>query len=187
VLAAAGHRRLGGNRVQSLVGKTAELAGSRSVPRAATALADPLGPDRQPAAQQGGAGVALIGASTRLDRDEILRWLDRLAANQDARCAAPAGQLSGRGSKHGYRRPSAAGPRWRPLPNLTVEGFMTMAPRGTDHETSRPAFAALRELRDRLAPRLLHLSMGMSQDWRGAILEGATILRVGSALFAAPE
>ncbi len=73
------------------------------------------------------------------------------------------------------------------LPGLRVEGLMTMAPWGTDHETARPIFARLRALRDRAAERLglplATLSMGMSDDFRGAIAEGSTLVRVGRALF----
>lgn len=76
------------------------------------------------------------------------------------------------------------------LPALQLRGLMTMAPYDPDPETSRPVFARLRELRDRLhdhgliGPQALHLSMGMSQDYVVAVEEGATLVRVGSALFA---
>ena len=58
---------------------------------------------------------------------------------------------------------------------------MTMAPYSDDPETARPYFRQLRELRDRLGLR--HLSMGMSADFDVAVEEGATLVRVGSALF----
>ena len=70
----------------------------------------------------------------------------------------------------------------RSLPNLEVLGLMTMAPYSKDPETSRPIFRRLRELRDELGLR--HLSMGMSGDFEVATEEGATMVRVGSALFA---
>jgi pyridoxal phosphate enzyme (YggS family) len=66
---------------------------------------------------------------------------------------------------------------------LLVEGLMTMPPYDPDPEASRPHFARLRELRDRVAPRLGGLSMGMSGDFEVAVSEGATIVRVGTALF----
>jgi len=75
------------------------------------------------------------------------------------------------------------------LRNLRLVGLMTMGPLSDDPEASRPAFARLRELmddmhRDRIGgPDLRHLSMGMSQDHRIAIEEGATVVRIGSALF----
>jgi pyridoxal phosphate enzyme (YggS family) len=67
------------------------------------------------------------------------------------------------------------------LPYLRVQGLMTMAPYSPDPEQARPIFAQLRALRDRL--RLLELSMGMSGDFEVAIEEGATYVRIGSALF----
>lgn len=69
------------------------------------------------------------------------------------------------------------------LPSLTPEGLMTMPPFNPDPEVSRPHFAALRDLRDKYAPQLPGLSMGMSGDFMVAIEEGATIVRVGTALF----
>lgn len=67
------------------------------------------------------------------------------------------------------------------LSHVTVAGLMAMAPFSDDSEDARPHFARLRELRDRLGLR--ELSMGMSGDFEVAIEEGATIVRVGSALF----
>ncbi len=75
--------------------------------------------------------------------------------------------------------------------NVPVVGLMTMAGYGTDAETARPAFVKLRETRDALRSRtglpLPELSMGMSGDFEAAILEGATWVRVGSALFEGVE
>ena len=78
----------------------------------------------------------------------------------------------------------------RDLPHLSVEGLMTIPPLGPDGvaagEASRPHFAALRRLRDEARtrwPEVLHLSMGMSDDLEAAIAEGATMIRVGTALF----
>lgn len=72
------------------------------------------------------------------------------------------------------------------LPVLRVEGLMTMAPLDLEEADLRRLFAATRELRDRLACThrpLPHLSMGMSRDFEAAILEGATLVRIGGALF----
>lgn len=73
------------------------------------------------------------------------------------------------------------------LPHLEWRGLMTVPPVGVDPEHSRPAFQRLRELRDELARRLdwplAELSMGMSNDFEVAIEEGATQIRVGTALF----
>jgi len=76
-----------------------------------------------------------------------------------------------------------------PLGRVRLRGLMTMPPLAEDPEEARPWFAALRELRDRLAPEwegrheLTHLSMGTSQDYAVAAAEGATIVRVGTVLY----
>jgi uncharacterized pyridoxal phosphate-containing UPF0001 family protein len=64
----------------------------------------------------------------------------------------------------------------------TLRGLMTMPPLADDPEASRPWFGRLRELAE--AHGLRDLSMGTSQDWRVAVEEGATLIRVGSVLFA---
>jgi pyridoxal phosphate enzyme (YggS family) len=74
------------------------------------------------------------------------------------------------------------------LEGIRVEGLMTIGFQAPSAAAARPSFAALRQLRDRLdrqgvAPPLTHLSMGMSSDFEVAIEEGATIVRVGKALF----
>lgn len=74
------------------------------------------------------------------------------------------------------------------LPNIQVQGLMTMAPIVTDPEQARPVFVRLRELRNALA-KTFHrtdwrqLSMGMTDDFEVAIEEGATMVRVGRAIF----
>jgi pyridoxal phosphate enzyme (YggS family) len=67
------------------------------------------------------------------------------------------------------------------LPNLQVKGLMTIAPLVDNPEEVRPVFRKLRELRDSLG--LEHLSMGMTDDFEVAIEEGATIVRIGRAIF----
>jgi pyridoxal phosphate enzyme (YggS family) len=74
------------------------------------------------------------------------------------------------------------------LPGLELSGLMTLPPMPEGPEDTRPYFARLRDLRDGLAathPGLRELSMGMSLDFRAAIEEGATMVRVGTALFGA--
>ena len=73
-------------------------------------------------------------------------------------------------------------------PSLRLDGLMTIAPLVPDVEETRPVFRALRELRDRLRERLRDqelpvLSMGMSNDFPVAIAEGATLVRIGRAIF----
>ena len=65
---------------------------------------------------------------------------------------------------------------------MRVAGLMTMPPFSTEPEASRPAFARLAELAAEHG--LERLSMGTSQDWEVAVEEGATILRLGTALYA---
>jgi len=101
--------------------------------------------------------------------------------------------VSGEESKYGFdgaRRDelfSAVGAIAQ-LPNLRLDGLMTMAPIVDDPEQARPVFRALRELRNELeardpAVKLPHLSMGMTDDFEVAIEEGATLVRIGRAIF----
>ena len=69
----------------------------------------------------------------------------------------------------------------RQMPNLKVMGLMTIAPLTAELEEVRPVFRKLRQLRDSLG--LQHLSMGMTDDFEVAIEEGATMLRIGRAIF----
>jgi len=74
------------------------------------------------------------------------------------------------------------------LEGIRVVGLMTLPPPGPDSELARPSFARLRKLRDTLADThsdLVELSMGMSLDYSVAVEEGATMVRVGTALFGA--
>lgn len=73
------------------------------------------------------------------------------------------------------------------LSRLSIEGLMTIPPLAKQAEASREYFADLRELRDRLETefqmKLPHLSMGMTNDFPVAVEEGATLARVGTAIF----
>ncbi len=74
------------------------------------------------------------------------------------------------------------------LPHVELRGLMTMAPLVADTEEVRPVFQRLRELRDELAQQYAtanwqHLSMGMTDDFEVAVEEGATIVRIGRAIF----
>jgi len=87
--------------------------------------------------------------------------------------------LSGEESKSGVR-PEEIGAYVRQYP--LIRGLMTMPPLAPDPEASRPTFRRLRELATRHG--LAELSMGTSQDYRVAVEEGATLIRVGAAIFA---
>ncbi|MBI3287354.1 MAG: YggS family pyridoxal phosphate-dependent enzyme [Chloroflexi bacterium] len=106
---------------------------------------------------------------------------------------------AGQSHKHGYSVPPDASSESRArffdetarildLPNLLVEGLMTMAPPVAQAEEARPYFRHLRALRDELRARFpdrdwRHLSMGMTDDFPVAIEEGATLVRIGRAIF----
>lgn len=99
--------------------------------------------------------------------------------------------LSGEEAKHGFR---PGGNEIETLPatlsrlqHVRVIGLMTMAALEENSERSRPAFTRLREFREKMAGMgfgaCRHLSMGMSNDFEVAIEEGATLVRIGTALF----
>jgi pyridoxal phosphate enzyme (YggS family) len=98
--------------------------------------------------------------------------------------------VSGEAAKSGIA-PSGARGLWQAAlraPPLRVLGLMTMAPYSEDPEAARPVFRGLRELRDELdragdGPPLRGLSMGMSGDFEVAVEEGASHIRIGTALF----
>jgi PLP dependent protein len=97
--------------------------------------------------------------------------------------------VAGEGSKIGFG-PDALRAEMESLlelPRLTIEGLMTIPPLAAEVDASRKCFAALRELRDQLAREfnvtLPRLSMGMTGDFVVAIEEGATLARVGTAIF----
>jgi hypothetical protein len=135
--------------------------------------------------------VTLIHA---VDSEGLARAIDRRAAQsghiQDVLLEV---NTTGEESKHGVS-PAETGALLRsmaPLENLLIAGLMTIGPFLPDPEGSRPMFRTLRRLRDELgafgqanAP-MGHLSMGMTGDFEVAIEEGATIIRIGTAIFGA--
>lgn len=95
--------------------------------------------------------------------------------------------LAGEASKSGVAPEAAEALIEAVRRKVEVQGLMTVPPIAEDPEATRPYFARLRDLRDRLAAatglRLSELSMGMTNDYEVAIEEGATIVRVGRAVF----
>jgi pyridoxal phosphate enzyme (YggS family) len=71
----------------------------------------------------------------------------------------------------------------RELAGIALGGLMTMAPFTSDEEKIRASFTSLREVRDRLGPETLELSMGMTGDYEIAVEEGSTLVRVGTGIF----
>lgn len=130
---------------------------------------------------------------------ELIHSVDTLALAQDIhRIATEEGlqpkvllevNLAGESSKFGFQ-PDTLREQMEQLlalDRLNVEGLMTIAPLSPDPDDSRRYFVALRELRDTLGSEfrlpLPQLSMGMSNDYVVAVEEGATLVRVGTAIF----
>lgn len=96
--------------------------------------------------------------------------------------------VSGEESKYGFSPDEAreAAPHVAALPGIRLDGLMTMAPFGADESVLRSVFAGLRDLAADISAQhnipLPHLSMGMSQGYEIAIEEGATIVRIGTAI-----
>ena len=130
---------------------------------------------------------------------ELFHSVDSLALAQDInRVADEEGMhprvllevnVSGEGSKFGFApdKLRAEMEALLALPRLTIEGLMTIPPLAPEAEDSRRFFAQLRGLRDQLEKEfsisLGELSMGMTNDFGIAIEEGATMVRVGTAIF----
>ena len=134
--------------------------------------------------------LPLVRMIHAVDSAKLLKQLDELAAHMaDPPAVCLQVNTSGEEAKHGWApselpQIAVAITECRHLP---IAGLMTMAALGTTAESARPSFVALRALREQLRIRtglpLEHLSMGMSNDFETAIEEGATLVRVGSALF----
>jgi PLP dependent protein len=185
-LAAAGQRLFGENRVQEATAKIASLA-SEAWQGASLQwhLVGHLQTNKARAAVHAFAAVQSVDSlhlaeelsQRALEAGRVLPVLVQVNVDND-----PAKQGFYTGQVNGVYAAIAA------LAGLRVEGLMTIGTPAATPSAARPTFAALRELRDRLdrlgvAEPLRHLSMGMSFDYEVAIAEGATIVRVGSALF----
>lgn len=187
---AAGQRLFGENRVQEWQTKLPQLRDlfdtTRSVSPAAQAhLIGPLQNNKTNKAAE------LFHAVDTLDNFKTAERLNRAAAALSKTIPILIEvKLSPEETKHGI--PPEELPtlldQLTPLTNLAVRGLMTVPPWCTpeDAETARPYFAHLRRLRDELQrkhPTLTELSMGMSNDFRVAIEEGSTTVRIGTAIF----
>lgn len=174
----AGVRDLGENRVQEALPKIAAIAGVSW---------HMIGQLQRNKAGMVAGRFALVHSLDRAELAESLgRAADRAGVVQDVLIQVG---LTGRSGQGGVPPADAAALLGRLLQigSLRPLGLMTIAPPVADPEEARPVFAALRALRDRLQQRagvaLPELSMGMTGDFEVAIEEGATLIRVGRALF----
>lgn len=141
--------------------------------------------------------VALFRVVHAVDRPAIAFELDQEAARQGKRLSGLIEvNLGAEESKHGFAADDLAADLrvlapLAALEHLVIAGLMAIPPPGASAEESRPYFRRLARLRDELAERPEwrarnfpgELSMGMSDDFEVAIEEGATLVRIGSALF----
>ena len=188
---AAGQRLFGENRVQEFLAKTSELGEAFAGPdRARFHLIGPLQSNKTAKAAE------IFDA---IDTVDSLRTAQRLQAAVGGRGGVlpilVEVKLSPEESKHGVAPGELAGllHGLEQMEGIEVQGLMTVPPWSEDPEPARPYFRRLRGLRDQLQPRhpaLRQLSMGMSNDFRVAIEEGSTCVRIGTAIFGrrtAPE
>ena len=129
---------------------------------------------------------------TALSLFDIIQSVDSLHLAQEISRRAPQSvrvpvllevNVAGEAAKYGFSPEElpARAEEVRALPGLEVRGLMTVAPMAADPEAARPVFRRLRELGDSLG--LAELSMGMTDDFEVAVEEGATIVRIGRAIF----
>lgn len=183
---AAGATDLGENRAQELERKMDELAGIEPAPRWHF-----IGTLQRNKVRQVAGRVAMIHS---IDSAELGRAVaERAAAAGETQDALLEVNVSGEVSKHGL----APAETWSVVaslagvPGIRLRGLMTIAPAGVPSE-ARAAFRGLRELQDRLRSELGggglgELSMGMTGDFEAAVEEGATIVRIGTAVFGPRE
>jgi pyridoxal phosphate enzyme (YggS family) len=144
--------------------------------------------------RKAGQAVEWFDRVDSVDSVRLARRLDTLAAGQGK--ALPVlieVNVSGEESKYGLdlsdrKALEATVSEITSLPHLSVDGLMTVAFIAQDPEDVRPVFARLAQLRDAFQARFPrcrweHLSMGMTDDYEVAIQEGATMVRIGRAIF----
>jgi pyridoxal phosphate enzyme (YggS family) len=176
----AGQRLFGENRVQEAQGKAPVVL---PLPGIELHLIGPLQNNKT------GKAAEIFQAVDTLDSAKTAERLNAAAASlgKTLRVLVEV-KLSHEESKHGVAPEELAVllESLAPLGNLRVGGLMTVPPWSEDAETARPYFRELRRLRDEHCvryPMLTELSMGMSGDFRVAIEEGSTCVRVGTAIF----
>ncbi len=169
---AAGHRQFGENRVQEGLAKLEQLQQLR-----VEVDLHLIGHLQRNKARHAGSFASVQSVDSVRLAEAISRRLERTLPIM---LEVNVGQEE---TKDGFTVDElpAACEQIRNLPNLSVTGLMTVAPEVADAETVRPIFQQLRDLAERL--QLPELSMGMSNDYAVAIEEGATMVRIGRAIF----
>jgi pyridoxal phosphate enzyme (YggS family) len=169
----SGIRDFGENRVQEAEGKIAQLADLK--PAVTWHMVGHLQSNKAKIA------VELFDIIHSVDSVRLAEILNRRA--QKTLPVLLEVNVSGEATKSGFSvcELAAAVKTIKQLPNLKLMGLMTVAPAAAEPEAVRPVFRKLRELRDSLG--LKHLSMGMTDDFEVAVEEGATMLRIGRAIF----
>jgi pyridoxal phosphate enzyme (YggS family) len=171
---------MGENRVQELQSKQSALAGS-------PVRWHMIGTLQRNKVPQVVGHVTLIHS---VDSDRLAEAIAKRAASEGLEQEVLLEvNVGGESTKHGIDPADAldVANGLLEMEGLRLRGLMTIAPAG-DARAAREAFRTLRELGDRLqerAPSASELSMGMSEDFEIAIEEGATIVRIGSAIFGA--
>ena len=180
---AAGVRDFGENRVQEAEAKAPSLLDLRSA-GLRWHLVGHLQKNKSKKA------VTLFDVIQSLDEVELAHHLEHYGAEQGKTVSALVQvDLAGEATKFGLEEKLVlpALENLRGFKSLRVQGLMVLPPFGDAPESGRPYFRRLRELRDRAAREGLlrgsELSMGMSHDFEVAIEEGATLVRVGTAIF----
>ena len=170
---AAGQRDFGENYAQELRDKAAELSDLAEVRWHA------IGPLQSNKAKYVAASAFAFHA---LDRLDVARELSRRRRGEPLRCFLEI-NLAQEETKGGVNAAGASelADAVRALPNLELVGLMTLPPGSADAESSRPWFRMLRELAARVG--VAELSMGTTFDYEIAVEEGATCVRVGTAIF----
>ncbi|MCA1959235.1 MAG: YggS family pyridoxal phosphate-dependent enzyme [Desulfomonile sp.] len=139
-----------------------------------------------------GKAVEIFRTVETVDNGDLAAALDRRAELAEKTLGVLIQvNLSGEPQKSGTGTEQVAelARKIRSLPHLQLRGLMTMPPFFDDPERARPYFARLRELRRELiasgvfTPDMTELSMGMTGDFEVAVEEGATLVRIGTALF----
>lgn len=184
----AGQVRFGENRVQEGLAKSAELA-ALAPELARQARWELIGHLQTNKVNQ---ALRFVRAIHSVDRLRLVNRLENRLAQLEQRIDVHVQvNTSGEASKYGVAPEEAEAlvTAVQQAEHLNLLGLMTIGRLGSTTEAARPDFAALRQLRDRLMDRGLlkpeqnSLSMGMSGDLEVAIEEGATLIRVGTAVF----